>query len=256
MTIIESPQNEKLKAVRKLHIKKHRQATGLFVAEGEDLALTALQAGWEPAELLLTADAPGELTGHARAQLVAGPALAAASTLGSGTRAIGVFEQIWLRPSDSLSVYLDGVGDPGNVGTVLRSALALCDGPVVLGPDCADPYSPKAVRASMGAVFERPPAHASMDDFECATLALDPHAEVDIEDVDVEPPCVVCVGAERDGLSARTVAGATHTALLTMRPDGPESLNAAVAASIALYTLNRRFGGETGKQTGNQAGAK
>jgi TrmH family RNA methyltransferase len=249
MTIIESPQNEKLKAVRKLHIKKHRRATGLFVAEGEDLALAALAAGWEPAELLLTPDAPAELVGHERAQQVAPPALAAASALGSGTRVIGVFEQIWLRPSGDLSVYLDGVADPGNVGTVLRSALAFGDGPVVVGPGCADPYSPKAVRASMGAVFERPPAQASLADFECSTLALDARANVEIEAVDVAPPVVVCVGAERDGLSARTVEGATHSARLTMRPGGPESLNAAVAASIALYTLNRRFGNTIGKET-------
>ena len=86
--------------------------------------------------------------------------LAAASTLGSGTRAIGVYRQRWAEPGKALSVYLDGVRDPGNVGAIVRAAHALCDGPVVLGPGCADPYSPKAVRASMGSVFARPPARA------------------------------------------------------------------------------------------------
>ena len=80
---------------------------------------------------------------------------AAVSTLGSGTRVIGVYEQRWAQaPAGPLCVYLHGVGDPGNVGTVLRSASAFGASSVALGPGCADPYGPKAVRASMGAIFE------------------------------------------------------------------------------------------------------
>ncbi len=76
------------------------------------------------------------------------------STLGSGTRVIGVYEQRWAKvPVGPLCVYLHGVRDPGNVGTVLRSAQAFGASCVALGPGCADPYSPKAVRASMGAIF-------------------------------------------------------------------------------------------------------
>ena len=81
-------------------------------------------------------------------------ALAAVSTLGSGTRVIGVYEQRWAQaPAGPLCVYLHGVGDPGNVGAVLRSARAFGASSVALGPGCADPYGPKAVRASMGAIF-------------------------------------------------------------------------------------------------------
>jgi len=78
------------------------------------------------------------------------------STLGSGTRAIAVWP---LRRADATRTpcfYLHGVGDPGNVGTIVRTADALIEGSVVLGPDCADAYSPKAVRASMGSIFARP----------------------------------------------------------------------------------------------------
>ena len=79
--------------------------------------------------------------------------MAGLSTLGSGTRAIGVYEQRFAKPVGPLCVYLHGVGDPGNVGAVLRSALAFGASCVALGPGCADPHSPKAVRASMGAIF-------------------------------------------------------------------------------------------------------
>ena len=79
--------------------------------------------------------------------------LASVSTLGSGTRAIGVYEQRFGEPVGPLCVYLHGVADPGNVGTVLRCALAFGASSVALGPGCADPHSPKAVRASMGAIF-------------------------------------------------------------------------------------------------------
>ena len=68
-------------------------------------------------------------------------------------------------PDRQLSVFLDGVKDPGNVGTIIRSAHALCDGPVIIGPRCADPYGPKAVRASMGSIFARPPARARAAEF-------------------------------------------------------------------------------------------
>ncbi len=144
--MITSPDNPKLKQIRKLAAKRERDRSGLFVAEGEDLAEAAAAAGAEPEYVLVAGEdvEPGLLD--------------AVSALGSGTRVIGVYSQAWSEPGGELSLYLHGVGDPGNVGTAIRSAHALCDGPVVLGPGCADPYSPKAVRASMGSVFARPPA--------------------------------------------------------------------------------------------------
>src|SRR5439155_5424437 len=97
-----------------------------------------------------------------RAGEAVGPKLLdSVSTLGSGTRVIGVFSQAWAEPGGEVSVYLHGVADPGNVGTIIRAAHAFADGPVILGPGCADPYSPKAVRASMGSIFARPPARAA-----------------------------------------------------------------------------------------------
>src|SRR5205823_12811168 len=94
------------------------------------------------------------------------------SRLGSGTRVIGVYRQRWSAPGGDLSLYLDGVRDPGNVGTLVRATHALADGPLTLGPGCADPYSPKAVRASMGPSFARPPARAGLEGLGATKLAL------------------------------------------------------------------------------------
>jgi TrmH family RNA methyltransferase len=227
--VITSPHNEKLKRIRRLRGRRERERTGLFLVEGEDLVAAAEGAGAEP-ELMLVG---GE---DVDPQL-----LAEVSTLGSGTRVIGVYRQRWSRQGGELSVYLHGVGDPGNVGTIIRAADALCDGPVVLGPGCADPYSPKAVRASMGSVLTRPPARAGLAELEGAKLALDGRAEARLADVEVEPPLVVCLGAERAGLPAGLVARATATARIPMRTGGPESLNVAIAAAVALYELGKRF---------------
>jgi TrmH family RNA methyltransferase len=138
-------------------------------------------------------------------------------------------------------VYLDGVGDPGNVGAVIRAAHALCDGPVVLGPGCADPYSPKAVRASMGSVFARPPALAGFDALGGTRVALDPPAEGTLSGLELSAPVVLCLGAEREGLQADVLEAADARVRIPVRADGPESLGVAAAAAIALYEAATRM---------------
>jgi RNA methyltransferase, TrmH family len=240
--MITSPDNDKLKTIRKLGRRRERQRTGLFAAEGEDLVAAASQAGAE-AEFVLVAG-----------QDVDASLLDAVSSLGSGTRVIGVYRQTWseipggpaapgreAEEAAALSLYLHGVGDPGNVGTAIRSAHALCDGPVVLGPGCADPYSPKAVRASMGSVFARPPARAEPGELSGSTVALLADADHALDELKLDPPVVVCVGAERDGLPAELVSAATASARIPVREDAPDSLNAAMAATVALYELGNRM---------------
>jgi TrmH family RNA methyltransferase len=220
--VITSKDNTQLKLIRKL-LRGRRD--GLFVAEGEDLVDAAAAHGWEP-ELLLRAGEDVE------------PRLLP-SSLGSGTRVVGVYRERWSQPGGELSAYLHGVHDPGNVGAVIRSAHALADGPVVLGPDCADPYSPKAVRASMGSVFARPPARAAFEELTGTTVALERGAGVPLADLKVEPPVVLCLGAERTGLPAAVLQAASCTAHIPLRPDGPDSLNVAMAATVALYEQTR-----------------
>jgi RNA methyltransferase, TrmH family len=222
--MITSQHNEQLKTIRRLHDKRHRERAGLCVAEGEDLVAAARSAGLEP-ELLLVAGEDVE------------PALLdAVSTLGSGTRVIGVFRQLWSEPGGETSVYLHRVADPGNVGAVIRAAHALADGPVVLGPGCADPFSPKAVRASMGSIFARPPARGPAAGHR---IALDPHAERSLRELRLEPPVVVCLGGEREGVPEELEVEAS--ARIPLREDGPESLNVAMAATVALDELDTRM---------------
>src|SRR3954471_280429 len=121
--MITSKDNTQLKTIRKLLAKRR---DGLFVAEGEDLIEAAEQHGWEPRILL-------------RAGVDVEPDLMP-SGLGSGSRVVGVYEERWSDPHGDVAVYLHAVHDPGNVGTIIRSAHAFADGPVILGAGCADPY--------------------------------------------------------------------------------------------------------------------
>ncbi|HEX8052670.1 MAG TPA: RNA methyltransferase [Thermoleophilaceae bacterium] len=232
--MITSPDNNQLKTIRKLQDKRHRDRERLFVAEGEDLVAAARDAGWEPEMLLVSGED------------VEPKLLDAVSALGSGTRVIGVYPQRWAEPGGELAVYLHGVRDPGNVGTVMRSAHALADGPVVLGPGCADPWSPKAVRASMGSVFARPPARAEPEAARAvfaerggATIALQARTGAPLDEVPSGSPELLCLGGERDGLPPAVVEAADAVAHLPVRGDGPDSLNVAMAATVALYERNR-----------------
>jgi TrmH family RNA methyltransferase len=223
--MIRSADNDKLKTIRKLAAKSWREKLGLFAAEGEDLVAAAKDAGWEPRFVLRAgADIEPEL-------------LAGVGSLGSGTRVVGVYEQRWASPGGDLSVWLHRVEDPGNVGTIIRAAHALADGPVVLGPGCADPFSPKAVRASMGSLFARPPARATLAELDGARLALSAHGSRTLGEVELEAPLVLCLGAERAGLPAELESGAVRI------PVRAESLNVAMAASIGLYEAARRMRG-------------
>ena len=227
--MITSPHNEKLKLIRKLHARRHRERSGLFVAEGEDLVEAARDACAE-AEFVLRADRDAEAT-----------LLDTVSELGSGTRVIGVYRQRWRKPGGGVQVHLDDIRDPGNVGTIIRTVHALADGPVVLGRGCADPYSPKAVRASMGSIFARPPAAAELDELDGFKLGLDASARADLREVELSVPLVLCLGAERAGLPNGSRLDAT--ARIPMRPEGPESLNVAASAAVALYEVANRMAG-------------
>ena len=227
---ISSPRNPRLKHPGPLaNRRRGRERTGHFVAEGEDLLAAADAAGWEPVERYVAADSGLE-------GLEVDPELLArASQLGSGTRALAVYEARWGRPIGPRCVYLHGVGDPGNVGTVLRSALAFGAGSVALGPGCADPYGPKAVRASMGAIFGvRVARVAGLDGVPEPRIALAARAGEPIDRVAGVGEATLVVGAEREGLPPELVAACDAVAHIPMA-GGAESLNAAMAATVALY---------------------
>jgi RNA methyltransferase, TrmH family len=227
---ITSAHNDKLKEIRRLARRRERDRAGRFVAEGEDLLAAADAAGWTAVERLVAAGS-GLAGTEVEPELLAG-----VSGLGSGTRALGVFEERWSRPAGPLCVALWGVGDPGNVGTVLRSALAFGASCVALGPGCADPFGPKAVRASMGAVFTMPVARvAEVADLPGRTVALAARAGEALRGP-ADGELTILVGAEREGLPAGVLAACDRVAHI---PIDSESLNAAMAATVALYELTR-----------------
>jgi TrmH family RNA methyltransferase len=228
--MIESPHNEKLKLVRKLRERKHREREGAFASEGEDLVEAGRAAGIEP-RFLLSAAGSGLDGEEVEPEL-----LASVSALGSGTRVIAVWPQRWAEPSGTSCLYLHGVGDPGNVGTIVRTAHALLDGAVVLGPGCADPYSPKAVRASMGSIFAQPVARAAVGETPAPRAALVAHGGRGLSDLGAA--ATLCLGAEREGLPDEVLAACDSRLTIPLRPGGAESLNVAAVAAICAERIS------------------
>ena len=234
---ISSHHNQKLKEIRKLRQRRReRERSARFVAEGEDLLAAADAAGWEPLERFAAA-------GSGLAGVEIEPdALASISGLASGTRALAVYRERWAPAAQGpLCVYLHGVSDPGNVGAVLRSAEAFGAASVALGPATADPFSPKAVRASMGAVFGMPLSRVSaVSELPGTKIALAAGAGVPLRKLAPAPQAsgaiTLLVGSERDGLPDDVLAEADHVAHI---PIATHSLNAATAAAVALYELTR-----------------
>jgi RNA methyltransferase, TrmH family len=236
MSTIASPHNPRLKALRRLQRRRERERSGTFLAEGEDLISAAQAAGRRALEGYRQA---GSGLGGEGFHDVEPRALAAVSTLASGTRVVGVYEQRWGQALGPLCVYLHGVGDPGNVGTTIRSAHAFGASCVALGPGCADAYGPKAVRASMGAIFFVALARVEGPaELPGERLALSAGASEELRGPAeaIAPQLSVLVGAEREGLPAEVLAACERHARIAIEGD---SLNAAMAATVALYELTR-----------------
>lgn len=215
--MITSHDNERLKLVRKLHDRRWRDKLGLFVVEGEDLVAAAIA---DPVDLLVAGED------------VEPSLLAAVSTLAHPPRVIGVYRREDLpagtRP---VTLALWRVADPGNVGTLLRAADAFGAG-VALSEGCADVTGPKALRASMGAVFRVPVA--GFDEPEGRRVALVPRGGTPLPELELGGDVVFVLGAEREGLPADVLARCDAQASIP-QSGGAESLNVAMAGSIALY---------------------
>jgi TrmH family RNA methyltransferase len=224
--VITSAANPTLKLVRRLLAQKRRRdELGLFVAEGEDLVEAARAAGLEPVELLVA----GETV---TAELLAG-----VSTLPYPARTIGVFRRDDLpRGARDAALALWRVADPGNLCTLLRTADAFAAA-VALSPGCADPLGPKALRASVGAVFRVP--LLPWDDVPARRVALVAHGGMPLAELDLSGQVTFVLGAERDGLPAELVARCDEAATIPL-PGAAESLNVAAAGAVALYERARR----------------
>jgi TrmH family RNA methyltransferase len=237
--VITSSANPRLKLVRKLSARRQREKLGLFVCEGEDLVAAGVDAGLEPVEALVDAERPALEDRLARAERVAPELLTELSTLAHPPRVIAVFRRADLprgvdRPA---GLALWHVGDPGNVGTLVRTADALGPAFVALSPGCADPTTPKALRASMGAIFRVPTV--PFDEAPHPLVGLVPRDGTPLTELGLGEQVTFVLGAERDGLPAEVIRSCEELASIPLT-EGAESLNVAVAGAIALYEFSRR----------------
>jgi TrmH family RNA methyltransferase len=237
--MITSAANPRLKLVRKLSARRQRDKLGLFVCEGEDLVAAGLDAGLEPVEVLVDAERPALVERLPRAEAVVPELMAELSTLAHPARVIAVFRRADLprgvEPPIGLALW--HVGDPGNLGTLVRTADALGPAFIALSPGCADPTSPKALRASMGAVFRVP--QASFDEAPGPRIGLVPRGGRSLAELEVGERATFVLGAEREGLPEDAAASCDELASIPLA-ERAESLNVAVAGAIALYEVSRR----------------
>jgi TrmH family RNA methyltransferase len=223
--VITSASNPRLKLIKRLQYRRQRERLGLFVCEGEDLVNAGRAAGAEPVDLLLAGeDVEPEL-------------LAQISTLAHPPRAVAVFRRADLPRAgeETIGLALWRVADPGNVGTLIRTADAFGAG-VFLSAGCADPTGPKALRASMGSLFRVPTGR--FDDAPGRRIALVPHGASPLSELGLSEPLTFVLGAEREGLPDDVAAACDVAASIPLAEEA-ESLNVAVAGAIALYELRR-----------------
>lgn len=208
--------------LRRLHDRRWREKLGLFAVEGEDIVEAA--ADLEPVELLVAGE-------NVEPRL-----LAEVSALAHPPRVVSIYRRDDLpqgvRP---VTLALWHVGDPGNVGTLLRAADTFGAG-VALSGGCADPTGPKALRASMGSVFRVP--LSGFGEPAGRRVALVPGGGIPLPELDRGGDVVLVLGAEREGLPPEVLERCDERASIP-QPGGGESLNVAMAGSIALYELSR-----------------
>ena len=242
---ISSRKNPLLQQVKKLLTsKKEREAIGLFVADGTKLLQEAVKFYPGLDTVILAEGVQAEVPDHVRLVEVPGDVMASISPMESPQGALFLCrlpEKTEFRPQPGM-LMLDGIQDPGNIGTILRTADAL-EIPVVLLEGCADPYSHKVVRASMGAVFrtsvvqttwEKAKAACDAAGIPVAVTALSDRAK-DIRQADLAKMAVV-IGSEGRGVRQEVLENAGAELIIPMNPRC-ESLNAAIAATICMWEM-------------------
>ena len=241
MEPIRSRQNELVKRFIALGADaKARQEAGEYIGAGRTLLDEALAAGAEVTCVLAAEDIPG-----LPVRTVTPEVLRAVSPLQNSPGPVFTVRMRPISPARGLRrvIVLENVQDPGNVGTVLRTAAAFGMDLTVLCGSCADPYNPKTVRASMGAIFRQSVVRTELDGLDEALQGLPLYgAALAPGGLDARSlpagPLAVAVGNEGKGLTAELLAKCRGTVRIPMRP-GTESLNAAVAAAVLMWEMER-----------------
>jgi len=260
--------NPLIKRLRGLHDKKNRQAEGLFLAEGMRIVAEAVEAGQPPRFLVLAEDQIGHPLARkliAATQVGGGEVIAtSADILNKLSRKdnpqslIGIFAQTrrplaaFDRSAAAIWIVLESIRDPGNLGTILRTADAIGAGGVILLDQCCDPFSVEAVRATMGALFTMPiaqaPGPAFLDWLRAGPGALVGavvDATVDYQAVAYPAPTFVLMGNEQSGLPAGLAAACDHRVRIPMSGKA-DSLNVAVATAVLAYEVYNQQRRRTG----------
>ena len=251
--------NPTVKAVRALHLRKARDETGLFVAEGLKAVIEGIETGHTPAILMYGAEAAGhpllqravQAASAANGEVieVTEGILAKVSRRDNPQAVVGVFQQVF-RPLEVIEphaarcwIALHRVRDPGNLGTIVRTADAAGCGGVILVGECCDPYSVEAVRATMGSIFAVPLTRASEAEFAAwrngwpgsvvGTLLT---ADCDYREADYGKPTLILMGNEQQGLPADMAALCDVNVKIPMRGRA-DSLNLSVATGIMIYAV-------------------
>jgi TrmH family RNA methyltransferase len=259
---ITSLQNERVKLIRSLEMRKVRRETGLFVAEGASVLVTARDAGWVPKMLVFLAGSAQ--AGVHRALLdwaesagaecleASEAVLAKLAAKDNPQTMLGVFEQRWMNEPETATVSgdavwltLEAVRDPGNLGTIVRTVDAVGAGGVILVGTCVDPYSRECVRATMGSIFDVAMVRMAPERFRAwaATWRGDIvgtrlAAREDFRKAAYRAPTLLLMGSEGPGLSPELAAICTRLVKIPMA-GRLDSLNLAVATALVLYEIRR-----------------
>jgi TrmH family RNA methyltransferase len=268
---VTSLSNPIIKDIKALTNKKDREESGTFMAEGLKLVIDALELGWSIRTLIYAKAAKAKpLVQQVAANTVAHGGLVlevSEKVLSSVTRrdnpqmVVGVFEQRWKKLSDlalaksQTAVALDRVRDPGNLGTIIRTADAAGASAVVLVGDCTDPFSLETVRATMGSVFAMPVVRASEEEFLAwqkrsgvQVVATHLAGSVDYRTVDYgAKPTVILMGNEQSGLPDSLARAADRTVRIPQQGRA-DSLNLAVATAVVLFEARRHLLSLDGKE--------
>ena len=266
---ITSLQNDTVKLIRSLEMRKARRETGLFVAEGTSLLLTARDNGWSPRMLVSGPDgsegpaakALAEWAHAARADHldVSAAVLEKLAAKDNPQSVMGVFEQRWAElPSPKASaehasalaplwIVLEEIRDPGNLGTILRTADAAGASGIVLVGNTCDPFSREAVRASMGSIFAVPVARCDRTAFLALAgtwrgdvVGTHLAGKLDYRSADYREPVLLVMGNEGAGLSDEATAACGKLVRIPMAGQ-LDSLNLAVATALMLFELRRPY---------------
>jgi len=256
--IITSLTNDRVKAIRALDMRKERKQTGLFVAEGASILVTAREAGFTPTSLVYQSGSAASpvsrslvgwaLGAGADVLEVSEPVLAKLASKENPQSMIGVFRQRWVElpervASEDCWLALEEVRDPGNLGTIIRTVDAVGAKGVILIGNCCDPYSREAVRATMGSVFAVPLVRTTREAFLTwrATwpgdvVGMHLEGREDFRRASYKRPVVLVMGSEGPGLSDSLTRACSRLVKIPMAGK-LDSLNLAVATALALYQI-------------------